>query len=209
MTHNQFIPRCLKVIGMSLFSLSLVSPAKAVEFVAPGETVEFMQADDGVRECRIKDIRIGESLLLGCGDFVTVWVSTLPVLPNPFDFIGTSFNASGNEVEATFDNAIISSLPGLPHYATGAVYNDFQIEDLFGTENIVDVQFAIKFSWEGGIIGTLTYDGRITLSVEVEDITDDPNNPMGIGSFDLAGRDRQGDQGFTDVALGGALHLKP
>ena len=44
------------------------------------------------------------------------------------------------------------------------------------------------------------------MSVEVEDITDDPNNPIGIGSFDLVSRDRQGDQGFTDVAFGAAVY---
>ncbi len=49
-----------------------VSSAKAAEVVAPGETVFFVRAEGGQRECRIKDLVIGELLVFGCGDIGTV-----------------------------------------------------------------------------------------------------------------------------------------
>lgn len=205
MTYKSHIPSCLKVIGISLFSLVPMAPALATEFVGPGETLAFTHADGGMRECRIKDIYIGESPVLGCGDLFTVWRASQPVLPNPVDYIATAANPAAREVQAAFSNTIGVSPGniGLPFYATGAVYNDFQIDDPLGYGGVVDVQFAIKYSWEGGIYGLANYDGRISLSMEIDDITDGPDKPVGVGSLELASRDRQGDQGFTDIAAGG------
>lgn len=210
------IPNCVIAAGLCFSFLMPVSAANAAEpvsamlaaeIVAPGETLEFMQADGGARECRVKDLIIGEIPVIGCGRTTSVWRGTIPIEVSLDPFIATGFNAARREAEAAFSNILISAVPSLvPHYATGAVYNDFQIDDPFGAGNIVDVQFAIKYSWSGLIGGSLFYEGRITVSVEIEDITSGPNNPIGIASFDLANRDRQGDQGVTDIAAGVASY---
>lgn len=184
-----------------------VPTARAAMLVGPGGTVSFVKAEGGQRECRIKDLRIGESPVLGCGDFGTVWRATLPV-PGTFRKIKTRAKPGANKVQAAFSNiGIALNVPqlGFPHYASAAVYNDFRIDDPYRTENAVDVQISVTYSWDGGIVGSLNYEGRILSTLEVEDITD-PTNPVGVGGVELLARDRSGDQGFTDVALGGAAY---
>ncbi len=94
---------------------------------------------------------------------------------------------------------------GFPHYASAAIYNDFTIKDPFRGENAVDVQISVTCSWDGGIVGGLNYEGRILSTLEIEDVTD-PADPIGVGGVELLARDRSGDQGFTDVAVGGAAY---
>ena len=77
MTQGSFISKCVSAIGMSIFSLVVALPAQAVDMVAPGETLEFMQAEGGVRECRATD-RDQEFF---CGDVATVWLSEAPLPP--------------------------------------------------------------------------------------------------------------------------------
>ena len=199
--------RYIFATGLLALPFLLVSHVQAaLPVITPGKTLAFTQADGGKRECLYGRLVIPD--WLGCGNYFTVWHAKIPD-PSSLTAINTSHDAAGNYVGAAFSN--ISLEPpqlGVPYNATGAVWNDFSISDPDKNGDIVDAQFSVAYMVEGGIAGTANYDGALSVSLEVEDITRGTGSPVSIGSLELFNKDRQGDQGFTDIAAGGSTYRR-
>lgn len=188
------------LIGM-VFIL-LIQPGTlmaAVETIPPGEKHDFSEADDGKKACYYYSLGIYVPAANAlCGNFIPPWAAQLPPYTN------TGYNAAKNRVSAAYSNAYIpdpTNLAGPAHYASSAVYNDFKIDGPEEGGGLVDTQIAITYSLSGGILGGFSYDGEISVGLTVEDITD-PSNPMPVGTLELFKKDRSGDQGLTDIAMG-------
>jgi len=213
------------VVAIMMFGFTaLVSAPLSAETIVNKGHYDIDTVDGGGRECRIKDVPVP----CGIGVFevipdllgVNPWTATFPVPglwtplePIPYTAIRTLSNSSTKVIGAAYSNAgtanaVLSNVNlGVPNYATSWLYNDIKIEASNDVviDDVVNAQISVTYDWEGGVLGTFNYEGRIALSIEVEDITL-PTVPKGIGSFDLVARDRSGDQGFTDIAIGGTAY---
>lgn len=217
-TSRKIFTKAFWTVAMLYLLILPAVPAASQSLVDSGYN-EFATVDGGGRECRIKDWVVTCSVIDWIPDWVGInpWVAFFPVIgidplePIPYLKIRTLSNQSTKIIGAAFSNFGFFNIAGynqlgIPHYATSWLYKDIEIDDLSGEGNFVDVQISTTYTWEGGILGGGNYEGRFSLSIEIEDITDDTNNPEGIGSFDLVSRDRSGDQGVTDVAAGGITY---
>ena len=218
MTCRIILTKAFWAVAMLSFSIFLAAPA-ASQSPADSGYYEFTTVDGAGRECRIKDWVVPCGIIDWIPDIVGVnqWVAQFPVIgltplePFPYWNIRTLSNQSTKIIGASFTNFGYFNIAGydqfgIPHYATSWLYKDIEIDDPSGEGNFVDVQISTTYTWEGGILGGGNYEGRFSLSIEIEDITDDINNPLGVGSFDLVNRDRSGDQGLTDVAAGAVAY---
>ncbi len=87
-------------------SESVTSTEREIQQVLPGETIAFITADGGGKNCRI-----------GSGD------GSADACENLARFNGTDFDPEENRVTASKNTIAIPLLR--PHYATAWVYNDF------------------------------------------------------------------------------------
>jgi len=210
-----------KALKTSAFLCVLILLAVPVGAQSPVDSgyYEFSAVDGGGRDCRVKDWHVACGVIDWIPDLfgVNPWVAFLPITgltplePFPYGAIRTLSNPSTKTIGAAFTNFGFLNVAtydqfGIPHHATSWLYKDIRIEDPSSRGNFVDVQISITHTWEGGIVGGGNYEGRISLSVEMEDITDAVTGPTGIGSFDLVSRDRSGDQGITDISAGGVTY---
>jgi len=217
MTCRKIFTKSFWTIAMLCLLMALAAPAASQSLVDSGY-YEFATVDGSGRECRIKDWVVTCGAIDWIPDWVGInpWVAFFPVTGLtplegfPFIKIRTLANPSTKIIGASFTNFGYLNLAGydqlgIPHYATSWLYKDIEIGDLSGEGNFVDVQISPTYTWEGGILGGGNYEGRFSLSIEIEDITADTST-TGIGSFDLVSRDRSGDQGLTDVAAGAVTY---
>lgn len=189
------------LVAALLFSFAIVEPASS-QVTLDSNFANLSDMDGDGRECRIKDWEVSCNEIDWLPDILGVnpWVAFFPVpgLDTPLESfpywaIRTRADSASNLVGAAFSTAGWLNIAGyaqlsVPHYATSWVYKDIVIEDASLQGNPVLVQIAPTYSWEGGFFGLGNYEGRISLSIEVE-------NSAGktIGSFDLVERDRSGD----------------
>lgn len=130
-------------------AIAWAAPAAGAPLVKLGETHSFTVADGGDRTCRAKDIIVHDGgggpgdPGNGCGH--GIWRATIG--PSVLDPIATGAEASDNRVGAAYSTLGGVSVPFVPYYATAVVYNDFEIEEVEGLDDLnalVDVQFSIK-----------------------------------------------------------------
>lgn len=207
---NRSIKRAFNLVNVSFVCIALTVSVQAAETVAPGEIISFDKADSGMVECRGKDVYL--TPIANC--LFPPWVSVLPIpgtLPLQDPWVHTTWWSGTWDLWAnrssTGASAAVSSLMGsyvldwgVPYYAVGGVYNDFIIDDPDNTQSFIDTQISIVYDTDGGIAGVGNYDGQVTVSLEIEDLSG--VTPRVVGSLELFSKDRTGDQGFTDVAVG-------
>ncbi len=185
-------------LGVLFFFLA-TSPALAeVKTVAPGNMVFFSQAENGKRECLYSSASVDVPVKNCLGYLTPPWIANLPPYTN------TSYNLKKNRVSAAYSNAYVpdpTNALSPAHYASSAIYNDFKIDNIGNTDNFVDAQVSVAYDLFGGILGGFGYDAEMSLTLSIEDITD-PDKPLPIGTMELFKKDRSGDQGLTDVAMG-------
>ena len=194
-------------LSLAVLLVSLLAPATptgAAEMVAPGEILVFEKADSGARECRIKDLDVSALCDL------PPWRAVFPI-PGaiPPRWVTTYSGPSSNHVGAAhYVLGTIFGVPNLsaiPHYATGKIYNHFEIEDTPQTQAPIDVQVSIQYYVDAFLFGLANYTTEVSVSLEIEEYVG-ADRYEGVGSLELFSRDRSGDQGFTDVAVGAAAY---
>lgn len=177
---------------------------QAQPVVEPGGVIFLTTADGGEKDCRYYsaglDVPVWDPLDVLCS--LPPWTQQVP------PYILTWYDASLKLAAAAYSNAYIPDLSNIAssaHYASGAVYSDFSIDPGDGGESLVDAQISILYDLHGGLLGALSYDAEMSLTLSVQDITI-PLEPAAVGSLELFKKDRSGDQGLTDVA-GGATQV--
>lgn len=176
-------PTSMAVLSMTILASALVAatPAAAqTPSVAPGN---WIYLDTPVR--RGVECWIGYDTA-DCGS--SRWAS--PGLPTV---------ASGSHIRATLAPDLPIGL-GLDNRAIAWLEYEFT---LAGTAGFVNVDLAIKYDLDAQIGGSAAYAANSLLTATLTDISD-PNEAY-LSSLTLWDRNRQGDQGVTDIA-GGAEH---
>lgn len=165
-------------IVLFLFLTIVVSANNVAVAIEPGEELSFTNADGGATECR----RLNTAR--GCNGVL-----------NPFT---ANYDTSSNTVDASFDGIIATGI-GLPNIASASIYNNFSLSG--SPDNFVDVQISVTYDFQGSLFGGAAYETAVTVILKVEDITGSANKA--IGSLELFRQDRSGDQGLTDLSVGG------
>lgn len=160
--------------GLLALIVALSATAQAAQEVFPGETHLFTTATDGSEACRFGK----ESN--PCG---------------PLRKTNAEAKPADNEVFTRVSGLPIIPELGVPLYATASVSNDFVIPGL--PDDLVDVQISVNYDFEGTFLAVSLYTLENLLQLRIEDL--DPGGPEIVASYSLAGMQRQGDQGFTDV----------
>jgi hypothetical protein len=182
-------PKKLTVLAL-LLALLPVMPASAQPVVAPGETLVFSTADDGLAECRVADVQIE--------DEDTDFSCTNPRFR--FGLFGETTRAepANNFVEAIIEPKIPLGA-GQTSYATVSVFNDFSVSE--SADGIVDaadgiVNAKVSATWDifGFLGGGLAYNVDVNLFLIVQDITN--GTPITLTSQTLNTFDRSSDQGI-------------
>lgn len=198
MKHSRFVTQLAATICLPFF---LVAPVSSQEIMQAGFN-EFTTVDGEGRECRVKDWVVSCNLADWLPDVLGVnpWVAFIPVpgLDTPLEgfpywAVRTRADSQTKLVGAAFSTLGWLNVGGyaqlsVPHYATSWLYKDITIDDPSQQGNLVEVQISPTYTWEGGLLGVANYEGRFSLSIEVED-----SSGIAIGSFDLVSRDRSGD----------------
>ena len=193
-----------RVLAVFCLAVLIATPAFAQALIQEGYT-ELDTVDGGNRNCRVKDLTVICGIVDSIPDLIGInpWSAYLPVpgLFTPLELfpyvnIRTRADTANKLVGAAFTNFGYANIAGFdqfgtPHYATSWLFKDIEIADPSGQGKMVVVQLSPTYTWEGGILGAGNYEGRIALALEIEDITDATS--FNVGSFDLAGRDRNGD----------------
>ena len=174
----------IPLFGLAFF-LAASIPANAAPDVAPGATHVFSTPDGGETECRI------EALAVACGfPFVR--------------FSGTDFDTGTKEVSAVFSPVV--GTVGEANHASASLFNDFTITDASltasGSDGVISAHVSAAFDYRAFLLGAAAYTVDAELNLVISDVTGGaPGVP--VASLTLATRDRSGDQGFTDVSVGG------
>lgn len=157
--------------------LALGTPTLAQEVVGPGESVSFITATAGAESCR------RGTVTFICG----------------LEFLGeTTARPNLNEVETS---ARLNILPGtggrlgVPLYSEASISNDFFIPG--PPDNIVTVNITVSYDFSGNFVSGGLYTLGNSLSLRVQD----RSYGTFVASHELVAMQRQGDQGFTDIAL--------
>ena len=152
----------------------------AAPAVGPGQTYQFSHADGGGTQCRTATGILPDTTT--CGSL-------------------TTFSASDNFVRAVFDATLLITGLGEAHYSTAWVHNDFLIPG--EATNIVDAQISVTFDYYGILFAAGAFKSSGTLTLEIEDRT---ANRL-VSSTTLFQQERDGDQGFTDIAIAQQLEF--
>lgn len=176
--------RIANMIGLlaGLAVLALATPALAQEVVGPGESVSFVTATDGADGCRRGSVSLRRFTRFDCG----------------VEFLGeTAARPNLNEVEtsARLTHVLTGGLLGVPLYSEASVSNDFFIPG--PPDNIVTVHITVSYDFFGNFVSGGLYTLQNSLSLRVQD----RSYGTFVASQELVAMQRQGDQGFTDVAL--------
>jgi len=162
---------------LALVTTSRLACADVPE-IKPGDTYQFSQADGGGTQCRTATGIPADTTLCG----------TL-----------TTYDAAQRFVRAVFDANLLTAGLGEAHYSTAWVYNDFAIPGA-GT-NVVDAQVSVNCDYYGILFAAGAFKSSGTLSLEIEDRT----AGRVVSSTTIFQQERDGDQGFTDLAIGQEL----
>ncbi len=174
-----------KTIGLlaGLAVLTLGMPALAQEVVGPGESVSFVTATAGAESCRRGQVSLRRFTALNCRT----------------EFIGeTAARPDDNEVETSVHLDYLPGSPGrlgVPYYSEASVSNDFFIPG--PPDNIVTVHITVSYDFFGNFASGGLYTLSNSLSLRVQD----RSYGTFVASQELVAMQRQGDQGFTDIAL--------
>jgi len=170
---------CVAVLGSGM----LGTTARAVVSVEPGGEVVLMDVDGGGVNCR-RGTSGGVDFLPDC----------------LLGFLGTNADPGANSVRArsfaalnpvTFVTAI-----GVPNYATAHLYKDIMVEGPPGTH--VPVEISALFDYKNFFLLAAAYVASSSLSLHVVDL----QTGLPVASTTLFETGRDGDQGFTDIAIG-------
>jgi hypothetical protein len=148
--------------------------------INPGQRYYFTTADGGKKECRSANGTLPDTV--SCS--------------KPL-FSSTTFDPAHNTVRAIVSDTPITSFAAV-RIATASVYNDFTIPGDF--YHFVDAQITVTYDFFIGLAAFSAYTAGSTLSISVEDITD--NIPVWIANETIDDGQRSGDQGFTDITGG-------
>jgi len=175
--------RLRRLLPLVLLALSIAVPGLAAVPVAPGEEIELVDVDGGSRTCR----RGTED---GGSDFLDCLVG----------FLGTNAQPDDNFVRArslaaltllTFPTAL-----GVPNYATARLFKDIEI---VGGPPDTEVPVAISavFDYKNFFFLGASYVASSSVTLQVVDLS----TGLPVATQTLFETSRDGDQGFTDVAL--------
>jgi hypothetical protein len=187
----------LALLFGAVLLLAQPAPANAAPEVAPGETLVFSAPDGGSRECRIQSF----SFSPGDCDFPR-W-SVPPTLIPPAPRMSTDFDVGARTVQAFFQPILPLDLSEDNH-ASATIFNEFTVA---GSEGEVAAEISVTFDFDGFLAGSFAYVVEAGLSLVLSDVTAGAPGVV-IDSLPLLEKDRSGDQGFTDVALGGAAFVE-
>jgi hypothetical protein len=109
--------------------------------------------------------------------------------------------ASGNHIRGTLAPDLPIGL-GLDNRAIAWLEYEFSVA---GTTGFVNVELAIKYDLDAQLAGSGAYAANSLLTATLTDISD-PNQAY-LASVTLWDRNRQGDQGVTDIAGGGEHYV--
>lgn len=154
----------------------------------PGETASFEYATDGATLCR-RGTR--ESLLdITCS------------------LLGGKTAARPLQREVETRASVVQGVQdvGIPQYSEASISNDFEIStDGSGFNQLVDVTISVKYSFFGNFVAAGLYTLENSLGIRIQDRT---TNTF-VATHTLESMQRQGDQGFTDIALAEERAVKP
>lgn len=150
--------------------------ARAMERVAPGETIRLTRVDDGGVFCRR---------------------GTVPLLARRCirgAFAGTLSRPSKGRVRARSSVLISFSALGIPNYATAFIYKDISLAG--PPDNLVPVQISVTFDYRNLFVAAAAYFVASNLSLQVIDL----KSRAVVAKHTLFETSQNGDQGFTDIA---------
>jgi hypothetical protein len=169
---------CVAVLGALLIGGS----AQAVVSVPPGGDTVLMDVDGGGVDCR-------RGTFDGVDSFPDCVLG---------GFTGTSADPGGNSVRARSRAALsgpeILTAIGIPGYATAHLYKDIVVDGPPGTH--VPVEISALFDYKNLFLLAAAYTASSSLSLYVIDL----HTGLPVASKTMFETNRDGDQGFTDIA---------
>jgi hypothetical protein len=180
-------PRALAA-GVALAALAATlawsAPAPAAELLPPGGERILTSVDGGSSTCR-RGTQEGGSTFFDC-----LGSGTLGTHADPGDnFVRARSHASLTPL--SFGTAI-----GIPNYATARLYRDVEVAG-GPTDGYVPVEISALFDYKNFFFLGAAYVASSGVSLQVVDLA----SGAPVASATLFQTDRDGDQGFTDVAL--------
>lgn len=169
-----------KFASCAIAALCLIyadSPARAMDRVAPGETITLTSLDGGGVECRR-----GRKLIRRCIRGV---------------FLGTRSRPEIGRVRARSSVLLTpQSNAGVPQYAAAFIYKDVS---LAGPPNgFVPVQISVTFDYQNLFLAASAHFAASSLTLKVTDLVSGAD----VAKHTLFETSRAGDQGLTDISGG-------
>lgn len=171
-------------VALLVVTLAWTAPAPAAELLAPGEGLVLTSVDGGSSTCR-RGTKEGGSSFFDC-----LGSGTLGTRADPDqNFVRARSHASLTPL--SFATAF-----GVPNYATARLYKDIVVQS-GPPDGYVPVEISALFDYKNFFLLAAAYVASSSVSLQVIDLT--TGSP--VASATLFQTDRDGDQGFTDLAL--------